>query len=137
MNSTFIDVLNEKYSGQFIIGSNINGYPFIRFPAKNPGFGDVEIYGEMNQDIHDEKGEEYTVELMKFTHTHIETGAEVIELIDDILSDNIIPVKSWWYGGYYYRDKYEKKRRRKRLLKKLHVWSGLYTPTIQRSRPGE
>jgi len=106
MNQIFVETLSEKFPNQFEIKTD-EKYTFIKFPAKNPDFGDVDIY-------EDYPGE-YIVNVGHFTHGHFdcyngseeEQAREAAETIADFLetlfADGIICYGSHEKGGGCYR----------------------------------
>ena len=103
INPIFIEIMNEKFTDQFTVETDEN-CSFIRFPAKNPDFGDVKI-------VEEEPGF-YTVWLGKFTHQHFdwyegnmdetnkETAEGIFDFLEKLFDDSIICYGSHKGGGW-------------------------------------
>jgi len=136
MNSVFVKILNQEFSGQYAI-ETVNKIEFIVFPAKSADFGDV--------DICEEALGQYIVTLGKFTHAHFDdsnvasdkgaekTAAEITDFLMRIFENDIVCYGSHEGGGGYVnlKEMYEFDEEILEAEQKLFVWSGKYSkPTI-------
>jgi len=147
MNTVFIETMKEKFANQLTIAS-YKDHPFIKFPAKNPEFGDLDIYEEYPG--------EYIVYVGDFTHSHFygdgysdderagEAAKEIISFLEGLFADRIICYGSHEKGGGFYsvededgadwighRTLFFFLKLRQRKPRDLFVWSGIYKITEQ------
>ena len=127
MHSLFITILTEKFANQFTIESD-EDHSFIRFPAKSPEFGDVDIY--------EESPGAYIVNLGKFTHSHfdcyegsedeqIKIAAEnIIDFLEELFADSVICYGTDCIGGSFSKGHYKDDKRPGNY--DYYVWSGIY-----------
>jgi len=129
MNKYFIELFKQKYENKFVVETNAHG-SFIKFPAKNPDFGDVCIW--------EEAPDSYIVELGNFTHGHFEgyegsedenikeAVAKIFEFLDEFFADNIICYKSKGAAGCYKKDESNEYDDCYYSKYGLFVWSGKF-----------
>ena len=129
MHTLFIAALSEKFPNQFTVELDEN-HSFIRFPAKSPEFGDVEIYEEYPG--------AYIVNVGKFTHSHFDCyeGSEdeqmkkaaeiIIDFLEELFADRVICYGTDIWGGFYVKGYYENDERTNDGCTDYFVWSGMY-----------
>ena len=129
MHALFIAALNEKFPNQFTVELAEND-SFIRFPAKSPEFGDVDIY--------EESPGAYIVNLGKFTHSHfdcyegsqdeqIKNAVEcIIDFLEEVFADRVICFGAKWGGGSFPKGYYKDDKRTNDERTDYFVWSGIY-----------
>ena len=105
MNQIFVEALRGRFPNQFEIKFDEN-HTFINFPAKNPDFGDVDIY-------EDSPGA-YIVNVGHFTHGHFdcyngteeeqskEAAETIASFLETLFADGIICYGSHEEGGGWY-----------------------------------
>ena len=104
MNPIVIDVLRDRFSDKFSIEVD-NGITFVKFPAKCPEFGGMDIF--------EESPGEFIVYVGNFTHCHIdlminaddevELAHGIADLLNDVFNDRIICHGAHRTGGGYTR----------------------------------
>jgi len=123
MNTTVIDVLRNRFANQFSVEAN-NGISYVKFPAKSPDFGSMEIY-------EDEPGA-FIIFVGNFTHCHmdllidaqddLELANRIADLLDDVFNDRIICHGAHHTGGGYELIDYFKEHNDSEYF----TWSGRY-----------
>jgi len=123
MNPIVKDLLNKRFPN-VCTAMTQNGIEIVVFKAKNPAFGDVEIY--------EESPGSYTLILGHFTHTHTELitdthddvtlGTFIAGFLDDLFNDKIVCYGTHETGGGYDYVRYFREEEDTAYF----TWSGKY-----------
>lgn len=126
MNAIVIDVLRNRFADQFSLETE-NDKTFIKFPAKCPEFGNIEIY-------EDEPGA-FIIVIGHFTHCHMDVGIDahdeteladrIADLLEDTFNDRIICHGAHQTGGGFAHIEHFKEYGESEYF----IWSGRFVVT--------